>query len=630
MKKALFIILIALPFLTLGQQKQNVIKSNYLDGFVNIKGADFKKSSGVLIDTPNNNDTTLVCGEKPYMQSVADFAISDHEVTNAEYRAFVYWVRDSIARSKLFRRNNDPKEKRKWGKTANTYTGKVDSSGQNYLLNWESRLDYEDPEISFLLSDMFYSDNRFYKRRTIDTRLLYFDFYWIENKDTILERINVYPDTTCWHANKSSYISDNMIFNYFWHSYFDDYPVVGLTYHQIRAYLSWRTDRYLEECRKSNKKNLFSIKFRLPTENEWEYAATGKYHYTNGYEMNKSGYASNFGSVTTQTGLVLKYPYQDGSTYTNEVQKYLSNPHGLYDIYGNVAEWTSTVAPDTISLYQNIMNAFYFPVPNQVFGGEKKGIVFPKHNSENNTHIYITDPYTKQTLHVNKRSKEHEDIVKRRVEYYAAGPNDTFDELKRKFLEFHSIDKKFDSIIRTNLDPELEGDVITSGVYDYLNLYSDTLKRIPLYNNIEGTYVDLVENAFFDPEIDYIDPIIRRFIHNRKVLHRAKENQIKNNRSIFDSLYVVKGGSWMDEPHFICSGAKEIYPDVWSSSKIGFRVATSIDYTIPITSLEAKKQRKTKRTQKKSKTGWEWDPYNWHQYYYGQNKFGFRMDGKKE
>ena len=226
-----------------------------------------------------------------------------------------------------------------------------------------------------------------------------------------------------------------------------------------------------------------------------------------------------------------------------------------------MAEWTSTIAPDTISLYQNIMNAFYFPVPNQVFSGEKKGLVFPKYNSEDNTHIYITDPYTKQTLHVNKRSKEHEDIVKRRIEYYAAGPNDTFDELKRKFLEFHSIDKKFDSIIRTNLDPELEGDVITSGVYGYLNLYSDTLKRISVYDNIEGIYVDLVANAFFDPETDWIDPIIRRFIHKRKVLHRAKENQIKNNRSIFDSLYVVKGGSWMDEPHFICSGAKEIYPD---------------------------------------------------------------------
>ena len=56
---------------------------------------------------------------------------------------------------------------------------------RKYLtLDWEAPLDYADPETNFLLSDMFYSEQeRFYGRRTIDTRLLYFDYYWIDYKE---------------------------------------------------------------------------------------------------------------------------------------------------------------------------------------------------------------------------------------------------------------------------------------------------------------------------------------------------------------------------------------------------------------------------------------------------------------
>jgi hypothetical protein len=56
---------------------------------------------------------------------------------------------------------------------------------RKYLtLDWETPLIYDDPEVNFLLSDMFYSEQeRFYKKRTIDTRLLYFDYYWIDYKE---------------------------------------------------------------------------------------------------------------------------------------------------------------------------------------------------------------------------------------------------------------------------------------------------------------------------------------------------------------------------------------------------------------------------------------------------------------
>jgi formylglycine-generating enzyme required for sulfatase activity len=66
--------------------------------------------------------------------SVQSFYMDETEITNNEYRQFVYWVRDSIARQLL-------------GEQIEDYLILQDEYGQDYdppFLNWKTKLRYDD------------------------------------------------------------------------------------------------------------------------------------------------------------------------------------------------------------------------------------------------------------------------------------------------------------------------------------------------------------------------------------------------------------------------------------------------------------------------------------------------------
>lgn len=150
--------------------------------------------------------------------------------------------------------------------------------------------------------------------------------------------VRVYPDTTCWvndfpNANNESYMR-----LYFSSPAYNDYPVVGVTWEQAEAFCAWRTNYLL---RSLGLQARYIQRYRLPTEIEWEYAARGKEgnpYPWEGQEMkNEKGcFYANFkpdeGNYT-----------DDGNLITSKVGIYGANSNGLFDMAGNVAEWTSTV-----------------------------------------------------------------------------------------------------------------------------------------------------------------------------------------------------------------------------------------------------------------------------------------------
>ena len=150
--------------------------------------------------------------------------------------------------------------------------------------------------------------------------------------------VPVYPDTTVWVNDFTNANNEQYMKLYFSSANYNDYPVVGVTWEQAEAFCAWRTNFLLKGMGPQAR---YIQRYRLPTEIEWEYAARGKEgnpYPWDGYEAkSKEGcFYANFkpdhGNYT-----------DDGNLITSRVGIYGANSNGLFDMAGNVAEWTSTV-----------------------------------------------------------------------------------------------------------------------------------------------------------------------------------------------------------------------------------------------------------------------------------------------
>jgi formylglycine-generating enzyme required for sulfatase activity len=103
------------------------------------------------------------------------------------------------------------------------------------------------------------------------------------------------PDTLCWTHTKFG--SRSNTFYYLRHPAYLDYPLVGISYQQAVMYCQWRTERvneylYLKEKHIKWRPNTLynfpkKVVYRLPTEEEWDYAAAASLDFTKyplGYE----------------------------------------------------------------------------------------------------------------------------------------------------------------------------------------------------------------------------------------------------------------------------------------------------------------------------------------------------------
>ena len=320
--------------------------------------------------------------------SVDGFWMDETEVTNSQYKQFVIWVRDSIIRTRLADpsyggdesymitedKNGDPVTPHlNWKKpiprkpsedeqraiesvyTTNPVTGEkmLDYRQLNYKyevydytaaalrrnrLNPEERnlntdIAVNPDEVVMISKDTAYIDDEGrIVRQTINRQLSGpWDFL-----NTYI--VNIYPDTTCWVNDFRNAENENSLRNYFSNPAYNDYPVVGVTWEQANAFCAWRTDYLLKGLGAEAR---FVQRYRLPTEAEWEYAARGKEGNEFPWENKdvKSGDGCFYANFKPDKGNYTK----DGNLITSKVGIYSSNSNGLYDMAGNVAEWTSTI-----------------------------------------------------------------------------------------------------------------------------------------------------------------------------------------------------------------------------------------------------------------------------------------------
>jgi sulfatase modifying factor 1 len=299
--------------------------------------------------------------------SVESFWMDDTEITNNEYRQFVHWVRDARARELL----------------GQTYTDFVIAESPTGVpldepeINWDEKIEWRDPEYQMAMDELYLpEEERFQFKKSVDTRRLIYDYYWvdykqaaqrsnsfdyetqkyngsiinedgervpIENRSSFLmhESVPVYPDTLCWIRDFAYTYNEPFTLKYFTHFAFDDYPVVGVSWKQANAFCNWRTGLKVETSKKY--KETAAHNFRLPTESEWEIGARGGllnslYPWGSYYTRNDAGcIMANFKPL--RGNYVADSPT---TTTAMKVGEFDPNPYGLYDMAGNIAEWTST------------------------------------------------------------------------------------------------------------------------------------------------------------------------------------------------------------------------------------------------------------------------------------------------
>lgn len=334
--------------------------------------------------------------------SIDAFWMDETEITNAKYRQFVNWVRDSIIRERLADpafggdesykieedKNGDPITPHlNWAKaipwknpdedqeraiesvfTTHPFDGTkmLDASQMNYRYevfdyamaaqrkyrlnpserNLNTDIKVDESDVVMISKDTAYIDEEGRIVRKTITRPLssMWDFV-----NTYI--INIYPDTTCWINDFQNAENESYMRLYFSHPNYSNYPVVGVNWEQATAFCNWRTDFLLKGLGANAK---YIQRYRLPTEAEWEFAARGK----DGNELpwNQMGVKSEdgcfFANFKPDRGNYTK----DGNLITSKVGIYSANSNGLYDMAGNVAEWTSTIYTDAGVLLMSDIN----------------------------------------------------------------------------------------------------------------------------------------------------------------------------------------------------------------------------------------------------------------------------------
>lgn len=430
---------------------------------------------------PSDQDVSFAMTAQSKTVTIQGFWMDETEITNSEYRQFVYWVRDSMALTTLGKETKnsvdfgDISTKKSYqaidfiiddsdvSEEDNNFITNMYENGEfdfddydnNNFLDWNGPLDYTDLELKGILIKNEIPNNfnqtlfllppaelyKFNRKIDMNTDALYYEYFWMDLKQAakkeafkpgddgveqgaqfafdreadhglrigrhfnpetgqyegtikdreklkedaewedfadreiknyegksdagrhggrysyiMHEKVHIYPDTLCWISDFTYSYNEPMAKAYFWHPAYDYYPVVGVTWKQATAFNVWRT--MLKNATQAGLGEATLQDYRLPTESEWEYAARGgldlmMYPWGGLYTRNYSGcHVANFKPMRGNY-------VDDGGVQTLMVATFDPNEFGLYDMGGNVAEWTSNAFDEAAYSYTHDLNPDY-------------------------------------------------------------------------------------------------------------------------------------------------------------------------------------------------------------------------------------------------------------------------------
>ncbi|AXG73250.1 gliding motility lipoprotein GldK [Flavobacterium arcticum] len=355
---------------------------------------------GAYIMGKSDDDLANVQDAPTKTVTVRSFYMDETEITNSEYRQFVEWVKDSTIRTRLAILADEMGQKPGGEGGIGEYAfkdqmveGEEQSPYDKYMydnyyslgdgddpyagrkLNHQPKLiqdpqQYPDEYYVEVMDSMYLPASESYNGlRTMDVSKLKFKYSWMDiaaaakdkskntrakrSKYMIHEQVEVYPDTTVWIKDFSYSYNEPMHNDYFWHQAYGEYPVVGVTWGQAKAFCAWRT-LYKNAYQKDKGRQEINS-FRLPTEAEWEYAARGglqsaTFPWGGPYAKNDRGcFLANFKPNRGDYAA-------DGALYTVEAQSFDPNEYNLYNMSGNVAEWTDSSYDAASYEYVSTMN----------------------------------------------------------------------------------------------------------------------------------------------------------------------------------------------------------------------------------------------------------------------------------
>lgn len=387
--------------------------------------------------------------------SLTAFFIDKTEITNQQYRLFTEWVIDSIAvvqylkDDKYFMTKSPDNGKGSESSaaaapapsaTVDTTGGAVAKSGgdsssnSNFsLMNSDSthkRIDWSrvshkrifesrDADMKSKIAPLLDENGNVRK----DAYMFNYTFLKTVNnagaraktRQYVTESVNIYPDERVWAEDMTNSQTELLVENYFKVSPYDDYPVVGVTWRQARAFCYWRSITASSYVNMPEFMKYYRLTYTLPSEAQWVYAASGYYDMiasnedtTGSDSVNRVAIKASSDTTVTphdsayvaavtkaleekaaknnkepeisinkepiakppadstpihhdDKGMLSNFKqdegdyWEDGAALTLPVMAYAPNEFGLYNMEGNVSEWMlDAYSPSTFSFVSDL------------------------------------------------------------------------------------------------------------------------------------------------------------------------------------------------------------------------------------------------------------------------------------